>query len=170
MNRVRTALLSAGFAAISCAAYAADTGATALLPPDYASAFKLSSAAGESAKMSTVAVKGQPFSSALRIEVSVKPRRSADVQISAPAGAATASGDVPMVSFWMRSGAVGEATLDAGFRATPGVGGAPAAARARQLRHEQEGRRLAVHQARISGQRAQRRLAQSRRSADREDP
>ena len=130
MNRVRTILLGAGFAAISCAAYAADTGATALLPADSASAFKLSSAAGESAKMSTVPVKGQPFSSALRIEVSAKPRRPGDVQISAPAGAATASGDVLMVSFWMRSGAAGDATLDAGFRATPGAGGAPGAGRA----------------------------------------
>jgi GH35 family endo-1,4-beta-xylanase len=122
MNRVRTAVLIAGFAAISCAAYA-DTGTMALLPADSASAFKLSSAAGESAKMSTVVVKGQPFSSALRIEVSAKPRRSADVQISAPAGAATAAGDVLMVSFWMRSGAAGEATLDAGFRALPGAAG-----------------------------------------------
>jgi endo-1,4-beta-xylanase len=126
MNRVRTSLLCAGLAALTCAAFAADTGTTALLPADSTSAFKLSSAAGESAKMSTVPVKGQPFSSALRIEVSAKPRRSADVQISAPAGAATASGDVLMVSFWLRSAAAGEATLDAGFRATPGVGGAPA--------------------------------------------
>jgi hypothetical protein len=107
MNRARTALLSAGFAAIACAAYGADTGATPLLPADSTSAFQLSSAAAESAKMSMVAVKGQPFSSALRIEVTAKPRRSADVQISAPAGAATASGDVLMVSFWMRSGAAG---------------------------------------------------------------
>jgi endo-1,4-beta-xylanase len=123
MNRVRTTLLSAGFAAINCAAYAAGAGATALLPADSASAFKLSSAANESAKMSTVAVKGQPFSSALRIEVSAKPRRPTDVQISAPVEAATASGDVLMVSFWMRSGVAGEATLDAGFRAAPGAAG-----------------------------------------------
>jgi endo-1,4-beta-xylanase len=128
MNRARTTFLSAGFAIIGCAAYAADTGATALLQADSAAAFKLSSAAGESAKMSTVAVKGQPFSSALRIEVSAKPRRPADVQIAAPAEAATAGGDVLVVSFWMRSGTAGEATLDAGFRATPGVGGAPGAA------------------------------------------
>jgi endo-1,4-beta-xylanase len=129
MNRAKTTfLLSAGFAAIHCAAYAADTGATSLLPADSASAFTLSSNAGERAKMSTVAVKGQPFASALRIEVSAKLGRSTDVQISAPAGAATASADVLMVSFWMRSGTAEEATLDAGFRAIPGVGGAPGAA------------------------------------------
>ncbi len=128
MNRARITLLTAGFAAICCAAYAADMGGTALLPADSAFAFKLSSAAGEFAKMSTVAVKGQPFSSALRIEVSAKPRRPADVQISAPAGAATAGGDVLMVSFWMRSTTPGEAALDAGFRPMPGAGGAPGAA------------------------------------------
>lgn len=52
----------------------------------------MSSAAGEAAKMSTVVVKGQPFSSALRIEMSVKARRAADVLISAPTGASTAGG------------------------------------------------------------------------------
>jgi hypothetical protein len=62
MNRVPTTLVSVGFAAISCAAYAGDMGATALLPADSASAFNVSNAAGESANMSTVAVKGQPFS------------------------------------------------------------------------------------------------------------
>ncbi|MBZ5586469.1 MAG: endo-1,4-beta-xylanase [Acidobacteriia bacterium] len=128
MSRVHTILLSAGLAALGCAAYGADTGATALLPADSASAFKLSSAAGEFAKMSTATVKGQPFSSALRIEVSAKPRRPAEVQVSAPVDAAMASGDILMVSFWMRSGAAGEATLDAGFRTTPGAGGAPGVA------------------------------------------
>lgn len=127
MNSVQTTLLCAAFAAISCAAYAVDTQPTALLPADSAAAFKLSSAAGEAAKMSTVVVKGQPFSSALRIEVSVKARRAADVLISAPTGASTASGDVLMVSFWMRSGTPEEATLDAGFRTTPGVRGGPVA-------------------------------------------
>ncbi len=124
MNRLRTAILSAGFAAITCAAHA-QTGATTLLPADSASAFTLSSAAGEFAKMSSVAVRGQPFSSALRIEVSPKPQRSTDVQISAPTAAATASGDVLMISFWMRSGAAREATLDAGFRTTLVGGGGP---------------------------------------------
>ena len=128
MSRVHTILLSAGLAALGCAAYGADTGATALLPADSASAFKLSSAAGEFANLSTVAVQGQPFSSALRIEVSAKPRRPAEVQVSAPVDAAMASGDILMVSFWMRSGAAGEATLDAGFRTTPGAGGAPGVA------------------------------------------
>jgi endo-1,4-beta-xylanase len=121
MSQVHTILLSAGLAVLACAAYADDTGATALLPADSASVFKLSGSAGEFAKMSTSAVTGQPFKSALRIEVSRKPERSQDVQISAPVDAAMASGDVLMVSFWLRSSASGEATLDAGFR--PGGGG-----------------------------------------------
>jgi len=62
-------LLSAGLAALVCAAYGADTGATSLLPADSASAFKLSANAGDYAKMSTAAVTGQSFKSALRIEV-----------------------------------------------------------------------------------------------------
>jgi hypothetical protein len=57
MNSVQTTLLCGAFAAISCAAYAVDTQPTALLPADPAAAFKLSSAAGEAAKMSTVVVK-----------------------------------------------------------------------------------------------------------------
>jgi GH35 family endo-1,4-beta-xylanase len=127
MSRVRTILLSAGLAALACAAHAADAGATALLPADSASAFKLSANAGDYAKMSTAAVTGQPFKSALRIEVTKKPQRTADVQISAPVDAAMASGDVLLVSFWMRSGTAGEATLDAGFRTVPGAAGAPGA-------------------------------------------
>jgi len=43
MNRVRTILLTAAGAFLaSCAAYGADAGATALLPADSASIFKLS--------------------------------------------------------------------------------------------------------------------------------
>ena len=68
MNRIRTILLSAGLAAMACVAYGA-AGATALLPADSASAFKLSANAGDYAKMSTAAVTGQPFANALRIEV-----------------------------------------------------------------------------------------------------
>ena len=112
MNRVRTILLSAGLAALASSAYGASPGAAALLPADSAAAFKLSGNAGEFAKMSTAAVAGQPFKSALRIEVAKKPQRS---------------GDVLLVSFWMRSGAAGEATLDAGFRTVPVAAAAPGA-------------------------------------------
>jgi GH35 family endo-1,4-beta-xylanase len=86
--------------------------------------FRLSGSAGEFAKMSTAEVNGQPFSKALRIDVSKKPQRSQDVQIAAPVDAAMASGDTLLVSFWMRSGTPGEATLDAGFRTVPGAAGA----------------------------------------------
>jgi GH35 family endo-1,4-beta-xylanase len=127
MNRVRTILLSAGLAALASSAYGASPGAAALLPADSAAAFKLSGNAGEFAKMSTASVSGQPFKSALRIEVARKPQRSGDVQIAAPVDAAVASGDVLLVSFWMRSGAAGEATLDAGFRTVPGAPAAPGA-------------------------------------------
>lgn len=112
-------------ALLACTVYGAD-GGTALLPADSASAFKLSSNAGEFAKMSSVAVTGQPFSTALRVEVAKKPPRAADVQIAAPVDGAVASGDVLVVSFWMRSATPADATLDAGFRALPGA--APAAA------------------------------------------
>jgi len=125
MSRVRTTLLSAALAALTCAAYGADTGATALLPADSAAAFKLNANAGDYAKMSTVAVSGQPFKTSLRIEVTKKPQRSGDVMISAPVDAALAGGDVLLVSFWMRSGTAGEATLDAGFRSVPGAAPAP---------------------------------------------
>ena len=125
MSRVRTILLSAGLAALASAAYGAD--AIPLLPADSASAFRLSGA-GEFAKMSTATVTGQPFTSALRIEVSSQPQRPQDVQIAAPVDAAVGSGDVLMISFWMRSGAPGEATLDAGFRSAPGAAGRAGAA------------------------------------------
>jgi GH35 family endo-1,4-beta-xylanase len=127
MKRVRTILLSAGIAALSFAAQAADTGGVALLPADSAPAFKLSANAGEYAKMSTAAVTGQTFKTALRVEVAKKPQRTNDVQIAVPVDAAAASGDVLLVSFWIRSGAAGEATVDAGFRTVPGAAGAPGA-------------------------------------------
>jgi hypothetical protein len=130
MSRVRTILLSAGLTALACVASAADTSATALLPADFVSAFKLSANAGDYAKMATATVTGQPFKSALRIEVTKKPQRPGDVMISAPLDATLASGDVLMVSFWMRSGIAGDATLDAGFRSVPGTApasGAPGA-------------------------------------------
>ena len=125
MNRARMILPIAGLAALACAAYGADSGATSLLPADSASAFKLSATAGDYAKMSTEAVRGQAFSSAVRIEVTKKPQRSTDVQISAPIDGPAASGDVLLVSFWMRSATPAEATLDAGFRTAPGAAGAP---------------------------------------------
>ena len=89
-----------------------------LLPGDSAAAFRLNGTAGEFAKMSTAAVTGQPFSNALRINVTKTPQRPADVQIAAPVDAAMAAGDVLMVSFWLRSVTPGEATIDAGFRAS----------------------------------------------------
>src|ERR1039458_5131732 len=107
MNRAHPILLSAGLAAVAFAAYGADPGFKALLPADSASAFKLSANADDYAKMSTAAVIGRTFSNALRIEVTKKPQRTADVQISAPVDAAMATGDVLLVSFWMRSGAAG---------------------------------------------------------------
>jgi len=124
MNRIQTVLLSTGLAALACAAYGAD-GATALLPADSASVFRLGRNAAEFAKMSTTAVTGQPFANALRIEVTKKPQRANEVQIAAPVDAAMASGDVLLVSFWVRSGTAGEATIDAGFRTVPGAAGAP---------------------------------------------
>jgi len=57
--------------------------------------------------------------------VTKKPQRSTDVQISAPIDGPAASGDVLLVSFWMRSATPAEATLDAGFRTAPGAAGAP---------------------------------------------
>jgi endo-1,4-beta-xylanase len=117
MSQARTILLSTGLAAFAYVAYAADNGATALLPADSASVFRLSGSAGEFAKMSSATVTGQPFQSALRLEVSRKPGRSQDVQIAAPVAAAVAAGDVLMVSFWLRSASLGEATVDVGFRA-----------------------------------------------------
>jgi len=119
MIRVYPALLRGGLAAFACLAYAADTVPAPLLPSDSVRMFRLSANAGEFAKMSTVAVTGQPFSIALRIDVGSKPQRATDVQIAAPVDTALASGDVLMVSFWMRSAAPREATLDAGFRTAP---------------------------------------------------
>jgi len=125
MSRISTIALSVALTSLACAAYGAD--ATSLLPADAVSAFRLSSSAGEFAKMSTAAATGQPFSKVLRIEVAKKPQRSADVQIAAPVDAAMASGDVLLVSFWMRSGTAEEATLDAGFRTAPGAAPVPGA-------------------------------------------
>lgn len=125
MSLAHTTFWSAGLAALACSLYAADT-ATALLPADSAPLFKLNTNAAEYAKMSSAAVTGRPFSTALRIEVTKKPQRPQDVLITAPVDAAMASGDVLLVSFWMRS-AAGEATLDAGFRAVPGAAPAPGA-------------------------------------------
>ncbi|HSW50258.1 MAG TPA: endo-1,4-beta-xylanase, partial [Bryobacteraceae bacterium] len=126
MSRTIVILLGAGLASV---AFGADAGATALLPADSAPAFKLSTEAGQYAAMSMSAVKGQQFSNSLRIVVNKKPQRAEEVRISAPVDAAVASGDVLLVAFWMRSGAAGEATLDAGFRAMPGAAGAPARGR-----------------------------------------
>ncbi|MFB3777211.1 MAG: endo-1,4-beta-xylanase [Bryobacteraceae bacterium] len=125
MSRVKTVFLCAGLAALACAARSADVASTPLLPADSAPAFKLSTGADQYATLSTMAVKGQQFSSALRVVVNKKPQRAEEVRISAPVDAAVSSGDVLLVSFWMRSGAAGEATLDAGFRAVPGAAGAP---------------------------------------------
>lgn len=125
MSRVQTILLTLGLTTFAAMAYGAD--ATALLPADSVPVFKLGANAAEYAKMSTVEVNGQTFTKALRIEVTRKPQRSADVMISTPVDAALASGDVLLVTFWMRSGIAGEATLDATFRTVPGVP-APAAA------------------------------------------
>jgi GH35 family endo-1,4-beta-xylanase len=76
----------------------------------------MSANAGEVATIATAAVTGRPFANALRIEVARKPPQSGAVQIVAPVDAAMAVGDVLMLSFWMRSAASAEATLDAGFR------------------------------------------------------
>jgi endo-1,4-beta-xylanase len=121
MRRMLTILLGA-VAALACGAYAADQIAQSLLPGDAAVSFSLSEGAGDYARMSTTAVAGQPFKSALRIEVTRKPERAQQVAVSMPVDAAIANGDVLMISFWMRSGAAGEATLDAAFRAPMPVG------------------------------------------------
>jgi endo-1,4-beta-xylanase len=111
-------MAATALAALACAAFGAE------LPP---AAFHLSGSAGEFAKMAAAPVAGQPFATALRVEVTKKPERAGDVQIAAPVDAAIASGDVLLVSFWMRSASPAEATVDAGFRA-PGGGfrGGPA--------------------------------------------
>src|ERR1035438_35823 len=90
MNRVRSLLLGASMAALAASAFAAD-GPTVLLPPDSTAAFKLSGAAGESARISNAPVTGQPFKTVLRVEVTKKPERSTDIQISTPIEAALAA-------------------------------------------------------------------------------
>jgi GH35 family endo-1,4-beta-xylanase len=122
MRRLFTIVLGA-VTALACGAYAADQAAKSLLPPDAAAAFKLSEGAGDYARMSGTAVTGQTFKSALRVEVTRKPERSQQVTVSAPVSAAISNGDVLMVSFWMRSGTTGVATLDAAFRAPMPAGG-----------------------------------------------
>ncbi len=116
MTQKRPILLCTALAAIACAAFGAD--ATNLLPADSAALFKLSNNAGDLARMSATAVTGQPFASALHIEVTAKPGRG-DITVAAPVDAAIANNDVLMVSFWMRSAKPGQATVDVGFRATP---------------------------------------------------
>ncbi len=120
MNRVRSLLLGASMAALAASAFAAD-GPTVLLPADSTLALKLSGAAGESARITNATVTGQPFKTVLRVEVSKKPERPTDVQLSTPIEGALSAGDVLMVSFYMRSAGSGEATLDAGFRTAPGA-------------------------------------------------
>src|ERR1035437_7359857 len=115
MNRVRALLLGASMAALAASAFAAD-GPTVLLPADSTPALKLTGVAGESARITSASVTGQPFKTVLRIEVTKKPERPTDVLISTPIEAAMSAGDVLMVSFYMRSAGSGEATLDAGFR------------------------------------------------------
>jgi endo-1,4-beta-xylanase len=135
MSRIPMMLLGA-VAALACAVYAADQAATPLLPAGAVAAFRFNEGAGDYARLSTTAVTGQAFKSALRIDVTTKPQRAQQVAISTPVDAAIANGDVLMISFWMRSGAPGEATLDAAFRAPMvlgargargGVPGAPGA-------------------------------------------
>lgn len=121
MTRIRSEFAICVLSGLASAAFGADTSATSLLPVDSLSVFSLSSAAGEFAKISSVTAAGQPFATALRIEVGKKPEQATAVQIAATVDAPIASGDVLMVSFWMRSGTASEATLDAGFRAAPGA-------------------------------------------------
>jgi len=128
-SRARIVFSGAVFAALVCVGHAADIGGTALLPPNASSYFKLNSSAGQFANMSMTPVTRQPFPTALHIEVTTKPQRAADVQLTAPVDAAMASGDVLLVSFWMRSATAGDATLDAGFRTMPGAAGPPGAGR-----------------------------------------
>src|SRR6185437_2030868 len=127
MIQARAVFFSVELAALSGLTHAADSPGTSLLPADSVPEFKLSASAGENATMSVASVSGQPFAKALRIQVTRKPQRAADVLISAPVNAALASGDVLLLSFWMRSGTAAEATLDAGFRALPGTAAAPGA-------------------------------------------
>lgn len=122
MRQVPMVLLVAA-TMLACAAYAEDQDVKSLLPADVAAASKLSEGAGDYARMSTTAVSGQAFKTALRVEVMRKPQRAQQVTVSTPVDAAIANGDVLMVSFWMRAGTPGEATLDAAFRAPMAAGG-----------------------------------------------
>ena len=120
MNRVRSLLFGAAMAALAASAFAAD-GPTALLPADATTALKLSGAPGESARITNAPVSGQPFKTVLRVEVTKKPERANDIQISTPIESALAAGDVLIVLFYMRSAGGGQATLDAGFRSAAGA-------------------------------------------------
>jgi len=105
MKRLQKTLVGGAVAAFAFAfaVRAADDAPLALLPANSGDAFRLSGSAADSAKLSTAAVTSQPFTSALRIEVGKKTQPSGAVQIVAPVDATVASGDVLMVSFWMRS-------------------------------------------------------------------
>ena len=144
MRRIPTVVLGA-VTVLACAAFAAGQAAKSLLPTDAEAVFKLSDSAGGYARMSTTAVTGQAFKSALRIEVAKKPERAQQVTISTPVDAAIANGDVLMISFWMRSGGPGEATLDAAFRTPMPVGargarGGASGRREGRVRRRQGGR------------------------------
>ena len=135
MYRVRSVLLGAALAALAPFAFAADA-PTVLLRPDSLAALKPNAALGEFARITNAPVTGRPFKTVLRIEITKKPERASDVQISTPIDATMAAGDVLMVSFYLRSAGNGEATLDAGFRTVAGAApagappaGPPAAAR-----------------------------------------
>ena len=113
-------LLTTGFVALAWVAQGAETGATSLLPQDSAARFRLSGGAAEFAKMTTAPVSGQPFSTALRIEVGKKPESAARAEVAASVDADMKSGEVLMASFWVRAvrapNPPGEAMLDTGFR------------------------------------------------------
>ena len=125
MNRVRTILLSAGLAAVCLRcirrrrrSHGPSAGGLRLRVPVERQRRRVSEDVhgggnGPAILESVAHRSGQSAASAAR---AAAPR---GVQIAAPVDAAMASGDVLMVSFWMRSGAAGEATLDAGFRALP---------------------------------------------------
>jgi GH35 family endo-1,4-beta-xylanase len=130
LNRIVT---YAGLAALACACHGAES-PKLLLTADSVSAFRLGDQTGEFAKLSTATAAGQQFSTALHVEVSKKPARPAEGQLTAPLESEMASGDVLLLSFWMRSSSPNEVTLDAGFRSAGGgrgfgrgQGGAPPA-------------------------------------------
>jgi endo-1,4-beta-xylanase len=111
--------LTTGFVALTWVAQGAETGAASLLPQDSAARFRLSGGATEFAKMTTAPVSGQPFSTALRIEVGKKPESAARAEVAASVDADMKSGEVLMASFWVRAvrapNPPGEAMLDTGF-------------------------------------------------------